>query len=151
MPAEPAIKSERDLEGYVSPDPDEDWRYDNLRKAAKRFKGERAIFAGVTDVFNIVKDYLRGDMGLFTDMIRNPRFIHRLMEIVLNYQISYMKNCREAGADFFFINGDYAVTNGPMISTKMAAEFLMPNLKAIVDCVHKTRTTGGPLTKGGKN
>ena len=136
MPAEAPIKTEKDLEKYVPPDPDEDWRYDNLRKAVKRFKGQRAIFAGATDVFNIVKDYMRGDIGLFTDMIRHPKLIHSLMDIVLKYQLRYMKNCREAGADFFFINGDYAVTNGPMVSVKMAADFLMPNLKAMVAQSH---------------
>jgi len=137
MPVEPAIKSERDFEHYVPPDPDEEWRYDNLRKAVQRFKGERAIFCGVTDVFNVTKDYLRGDMGLFTDMIRNPKLVHRMTEIVLKYQLRYIKNCLEVGADFFFINGDYAVTNGPMVSPKMAAEFLIPNLKSLVDQVHK--------------
>jgi len=137
MPVEPPIKAEKDLEKYVPPDPDEDWRYDNLRKAVQRFKGERAVFAGATDVFNIVKDYLRGDMGMFTDMIRNPKLIHHLMDIVLNYQLKYITNCVEAGADFFFINGDYAVTDKPMISPKAAAEFLMPRLKAMVDHIHK--------------
>jgi len=137
MPVEPPIKAEKDLESYVPPDPDEDWRYDNLRKAVKRFKGERAIFAGATDVFNIVKDYLRGDMGMFTDMIRNPKLIHRLMDMVLNYQLKYITNCLQAGADFIFVNGDYAVTDKPMVSPRAAGEFLMPRLKAMVDHIHK--------------
>lgn len=137
IPSVPVIKTERDLDSYVPPDPNEEWRYDNLRKAVQRFKGEKAIFCGVTDIFNIVKESFRGDVGIFTDMIRNPGLVHRMSEIVLNYQLRYTKNCIEVGADFFYINGDYAVTNGPMVSPKMAAEFLMPYLKSIVEHVHE--------------
>ena len=136
IPFDFAIKSPADLEKYVPPDPDLDFRYDQLRRTVKRFKGERAIFCGVTDPFDIVKDNLRGDIALFTDMIRNPDLVHRLAKIILDYQLRYVKNCHELGADFFFINGDYAVTTGPMVSPKMAGEFLMPYLKAIVDRVH---------------
>ena len=137
IPTEPAIKSESDFDSYVMPDPDEDWRYDNLKKAVQRLKGEKAIFCGVTDVFDIVKESFLGDIALFTDLIRNPGLVHRMSQGVLNYHLKYITNCVEAGADFFFINGDYAVTNGPMVSPKMAAEFLMPYLKPIVDHVHK--------------
>lgn len=137
IPAEPVIKSEHDFDNYVMPDPDEEWRYDNLKKAVKRFKGEKAIFCGATDVFDIVKESFLGDIVMFTDMIRNPALVHRISESVLNYQLKYIKNCIEVGADFFFINGDYAVTNGPMVSPKMAAEFLMPNLKSVVNHVHQ--------------
>jgi len=137
IPQEPALKSERDFEKYVMPDPDADWRYDALRKTVQRFKGERAIFCGVTDVFNIVKESFLGDVAIFMDMIRNPNLVKQIGKKVLEYQLKYIKNCREVGTDFFFINGDYAVTNGPMVSPKMAAEFLMPNLKAIVTQIHK--------------
>lgn len=138
IPFEPAIKSERDFEKYMMPDPDEEWRYDNLRKAVKRFKGEKAIFCGVTDVFDIVKESFLGDMGMFTGMIRNPALVKQISQAVLAYQLKYIKNCFKVGTDFFFINGDYAVTNGPMVSPKMAAEFIIPYLKAIVDTVHKS-------------
>ena len=137
IPSESVLKSESDFDKYVMPDPDEEWRYDNLKKTVHRFKGERAIFCGVTDVFDIVKESFLGDITLFTDLIRNPGLVHRISEAVLNYQLRYVKNCTEAGADFFFINGDYAVTNGPMVSPRMAAEFMMPYLKALVDRVHQ--------------
>lgn len=137
IPHDPAIKSERDFDSYVMPDPDEEWRYDNLRKTVARFKGQKAIFCGVTDVFDIVKESFLGDMAMFTGMIRNPALVQRISEGVLDYQLRYIKNCVQVGADFFFINGDYAVTNGPMVSPSMAAEFLIPYLKSLVGRVHE--------------
>ena len=137
IPQEPAIKSEEDFDNYIMPDPDEDWRYDRLEEAVKKFKGEKAIFCGVTDVFDVVKEEFLGDVAMFVGMIRNPSLVKRVSESVLQYQISYIKNCIEVGADVFFINGDYATTHRPMVSPKMAAEFLMPYLKSFADCVHQ--------------
>ncbi len=137
IPFEPAIKPGQGLENHVMPDPDEDWRYDHLRKMAKRFKGEKALLCGVTDVFDVVKESFLGDIPMFTDMIRNPLRVHEMCQAVLDYQLRYVENCREAGADFFFINGDYAVTDGPMVSPKMAADFLMPYLKGLVTRIHE--------------
>ncbi len=51
VPVEPAVKSERDLDNYVPPDPDLPWRYEYLEKVVKRFKGDKAVVVGVTDVF----------------------------------------------------------------------------------------------------
>jgi uroporphyrinogen decarboxylase len=137
IPQEPAIKSEADFDKYALPDPDEDWRYERLKEAVKRFKGEKAIFCGCTDVFDVVKESFLGDVTMFVDMIRNPNFVKRISEKVLEYQLRYIKNCIEVGADFFFINGDYATTHAPMVSPKMAGEFLMPYLKSIADFVHQ--------------
>jgi len=137
IPREPAIKSEEDFDNYTMPDPDEDWRYERLKEAVKRFKGEKAIFCGVTDVFDVAKEEFLGDVAMFMDMIRNPSLVKRVSEAVLQYQLRYIKNCVEVGADVFFINGDYATTHRPMVSPKMAAEFLMPYLKSLADCVHQ--------------
>ena len=137
IPQEPALKAESDFDSYTMPDPDETWRYDRLREAVKRFKGEKAIFCGVTDTFDVVKECFLGDTKMFIDMIRNPDYVKRVSEAVLQYQLKYIKNCIEVGADFFFINGDYATTHAPMVSPKMAGEFLMPYLKSIADFVHQ--------------
>jgi uroporphyrinogen decarboxylase len=136
IPQEPALKSDGDFDKYVMPDPDEDWRYDKLRETVKRFKGERAVLCGVTDVFDVAKEHFLGDVAMFMDMIRNPDLVKRMSEKVLDYQLRYIDNCLEVGADFFFINGDYATTHYPMVSPRMAGEFLMPYLKALVDRVH---------------
>jgi uroporphyrinogen decarboxylase len=135
-PWEPAIKSEKDLELYAAPDPDEQWRYRHLNKAVKRFKGQRAIFAHVTDVFDIAKESLLGDEQYFEAMINNPAIVDRVNEIVLNYNLQYIKNCIKMGADFLLITGDYAMTQGPFVSPKHTARFLTPSLKKMVELAH---------------
>ncbi len=58
IPQEPALKAESDFDNYTMPDPDEDWRYERLKEAVRRFKGEKAIFCGCTDVFDVVNSLL---------------------------------------------------------------------------------------------
>lgn len=131
-----AFKSEKELDGYIPPDPDESWRYERLEEIVKRFKGQRAIICQVNDVFNTVQESLLPHVDYFEAMISNQDLVDRLNEIVQEYNLGYIKNCIETGADAIFISGDYAMTKGPMVSPQHTARFLTPNLKKMVDLVH---------------
>lgn len=135
-PIEPVFKSEKDLEGYKAPDPDEEWRYDYLKQILKRFKGERAIYAHATDVFNIASDFLLGPEPYYEAMIKNPDLIDRVNDIVLKYNLRYLKNCLELGVDCLFITGDFAMTKGPFVSPEHTARFLTSALKKQVELGH---------------
>ncbi len=137
IPIEPAIKSERDLDTYVPPDPDLPWRYDYLQQVVKRFKGERAIVVGVTDAFALGRENFLGDVGYFRAMIKNPDLIDRTNEIILDYQLKYAKNCIDLGADILWINGDWAMTEGPMVSREFTQRFLAPPFQKIVEYAHR--------------
>jgi uroporphyrinogen decarboxylase len=136
VPMEPAVKSDKDLDTYVLPDPDLSWRYEHLRHLVKRFKGERAIIVGVTDIFALGRENFLGDIGYFRAMVKNPTLIDRSNEIILDYQLRYMKNCIEIGADVFWINGDWAMTEKPMVSRHFTERFLAPPLKRLVEYAH---------------
>jgi len=136
VPVEPAVKSERDLDNYVPPDPDLPWRYEYLEKVVKRFKGDRAIVVGVTDVFALGRENILGDMGYFRAMVKNPDIIDRTNEIILDYQLRYIRNCIDLGADILWINGDWAMTEKPMVSREFTIRFLAPPFKRLVEYAH---------------
>jgi uroporphyrinogen decarboxylase len=144
VPMEPAIKSEKDLETYVLPDADEEWRYEHLRRLVERFKGERAIVVGVTDIFALGRENFLGDVNYFRSMVKNPDFIDRANEVLLGYQLRYMKNCADLGVDIFWVNGDWAMTERPMVSRKFTERFLAPPFKKLVDYAH---SRGVPVIK----
>jgi uroporphyrinogen decarboxylase len=151
-PIEPAIKNEKELDDYVPPDPDEEWRYDSLRKWLGRFKGDRAVIAHVTDVFDIARESLLGDVAYYEAMIENPALIDRVNEMVLKYNLRVIKNQIELGADALAITGDFAMTNGPMVSPEHTARFLIPALKEQVELGHSLsvpvfKHTDGDITK----
>ncbi len=144
VPMEPAIKSETDLDTYKLPDPDEEWRYEHLKRLVKRFKGERAIVVGVTDIFALGRENFLGDVGYFRAMVKNPAFIDRANEFLLDYQLRYMRNCIGMGVDVFWVNGDWAMTERPMVSRQFTERFLAPPLKKLVDYAH---SRGVPVIK----
>jgi hypothetical protein len=144
VPMEPAIMSEKDLDNYVLPDPDEEWRYDYLRQMVQRFKGERAIVVGVTDIFALGRENFLGDVGYFRGMVKNPEFIERTNALLLDYQLRYIKNCVEVGADIFWINGDWAMTERPMVSREFTERFLVPPFRRLVEHAH---SLGAPCIK----
>jgi len=135
-PLEAPIKSEKDMATYVPPDPDEQPSlYEPLEKMVKRFKGQRAIVAIVQEPFMIVND-LRGAANHFMDMIRNPELILRLNDIVVEHHLKVIKNCIEVGADIIGIAGDFAITEGPMVSPQHLKKFGIPPLATLVQFVH---------------
>jgi uroporphyrinogen decarboxylase len=140
VPMEPAIKSQQDLDNYTPPDPDMPERYAHLKKVVSRFKGERAIVVGVTDIFALGRENFMGDMGYFRAMVKNPEIIEQANEIILDYQLKYIKNCIELGADLLWINGDWAMTDKPMVSREHTSRFLAPPLKKLVDFAHDQGT-----------
>jgi len=131
-----AIKSEKDLDTYVPPDPDDSWRYAELRRLVKRFKGQRAIIAHCSDIFDIGKESFLGDVAYFKAMIKNPDLIDRVNEIITNYELRFFQNCFDLGADAVLVSGDWAMTKGPMVSHELTKRFIAPPLKRIVELCH---------------
>jgi len=144
IPVEPAVKSEQELERYLPPDPDAEWRYEWLKQLVKRFKGERAIIVGATDIFALGRENFLGDVGYFRGMVKNPDYIDQANEVILDYQLRYIKNCVDVGVDAVWVNGDWAMTAGPMVSQAFTRRFLAPPLKRIVDYCH---SRGVPVIK----
>jgi len=133
---EPVIKSESDLDNYVPPDPDLPFRYTAIEEGVKRFKGKRAVIAVVLDPFRILAMYLRGEVELFKDMIRNPDMVERMSEIARDYALRYVKNCIDIGVDIIWNGGDWAITQSPFVSREFTKRFLIPGLKRVVDYCH---------------
>jgi uroporphyrinogen-III decarboxylase len=102
----------------------------------KRFKGQRAVLATVADIFAIGRENFLGDVGYFRGMVKDPDLIFQANDILLNYQLRYMRNCAEVGADIFWINGDWAMTEKPMVSREFTEKYLAPPLKKLVECAH---------------
>jgi uroporphyrinogen decarboxylase len=132
----PAIQSEAELNSYVPPDPNLPEQYEYARKLIKRFKGQKAILATIADVWALCREYFLGEMQFFRALITKPDLVTRANEILLDFQLSYMKNAIDLGADFFFIGGDWAMTKGPMASREHLIKFAAEPLKKMVDYAH---------------
>ena len=136
-PLEGPIKSEKDLDGYQIPDPDAEYRYESVREAVKRFKGERAVVFLGHEAFEYSWYLLGGMDELFINYIKNPEFVKRLSEVAWSYQSRLLENMTQVGVDILLTGDDYAGKTGPMMSPRHFREFVLPYLQEAVDIAHQ--------------
>ena len=92
--------------------------------------------SGVLDTFAIGKENLLGEVEYFRAMIKTPDLIDRVNEILLDYQLRYVRNCIELGAHIIWINGNWAMTEKPMVSREFTERFLAPPLRKPIEYAH---------------
>jgi uroporphyrinogen decarboxylase len=126
------IQSGEDLDSYTPPRPDTDYRFDTLREAVKRFKGDKAIIFLGHDAFEF-SHYLRGLDNLLMDYMTNPEFVRRLARMVMEYKRPVQEQAAEEGADILLTGDDYAHRCAPIMSPKHFREFVLPYLQEAVD------------------
>jgi len=137
------IQNEQDLESYVPPEPYTDYRFDTLKDAVKRFKGEKAIIFLGHDAFEF-SHYLRGLENLLTDYILNPDFAKRLASVVVDYKRPVLERAADEGADILLTGDDYAYRQAPIMSPEHFREFVLPYFQEAVDVA---REKGVPFMK----
>lgn len=137
------IKTETDLDKYIPPDPDADYRLDHLKSVVKRFKGEKAIIFLTHDAFEF-SHYLRGMDNLLIDYIENPNLVHRLAEIVIGYKKRIAERAIDEGADIILTGDDYAYKTAPIMSPEAFKEFVLPYLQEMVNLA---KSKGVPFIK----
>ena len=131
-PVEPAIRSEKDVDTWKLPDPDDPARFGMILDMVNRYKGQRAIIASFADPFNVANE-VRGAANHYMDFVRNPDLVDRLSGLVKDYYLRYMRNCVEIGVDAIKVTGDYATTKWPMLSREHFVRHVIPVLKELVD------------------
>lgn len=129
-PVEGPIKSEKDLDTWILPDPDDPMRYKQLSDIVDRYKGQKAVIVAFQDPFDIAST-MRGAENYYKDFILNPSLVDRLGELLKGYYLRYIDNCMAMGADIIFITGDYATTKWPMLSNRCFSRHVIPILKAL--------------------
>ena len=137
------IKTESDLDKYIPPDPDADYRIDLLKQAIKRFKGEKAIIFLTHDAFEF-SHYLRGMSNLLMDYLENPDLVKRLARIVIDYKKRVAERAIDEGADVILTGDDYAYRTAPLMSPMLFKEFVLPYLQEMVDLA---KSKGVPFIK----
>jgi len=136
IPLAAAVKSEKDLERYEIPNPDDEDRFEQIQRWAKQYKGERAIVVLVYDLNWLAANIMGFDDRLIA-FYTNPELVLLVNQIVLEYRLRYIKNAIEAGADVILIAGDWAYKNGPMFSQEHYNKFVLPPFKRTVQEIKK--------------
>jgi uroporphyrinogen decarboxylase len=142
-PIKGPIQTEDDLKNYVPPDPHVPRRLAQLPDLVRRFKGKKAIIVHHRAAF-MWAGYVNGLENLLANFLLAPKFVHRLMDKVLEVNIQLARRAIRGGADAVMLGDDYASSSGPMVSPALFKEFILPRLKKMVDAIHEV---GGKVIK----
>ncbi len=132
---EPPLRSPADLIGYQRPQAGSQEAF-MVRMAKERFQGERAGFFLLRGVF--ARSWrLRGMQKLLMDMLVRPGFVHRLAQMVTDYNLELCQAAAEARADALIVEDDIAGNHGPLMSPRHVREFVMPYNQQVLDFAHR--------------
>jgi uroporphyrinogen decarboxylase len=130
------IKSMENLEKWNPPDPDDPFRYENIRATVDRFGGERAIILQMRDVWSGPRDYM-GYARLFMDLIDRPALVEGVVKKCVKHYIRVIERAADLGVNIIFTGDDIADNRGPMFSPKIWERLFMPHYRRLVDAIHQ--------------
>ncbi|MGQ9730925.1 MAG: uroporphyrinogen decarboxylase family protein [Candidatus Zipacnadales bacterium] len=135
-PVEPALKCYEDLKTWSPPDPADPTVYGHLPELVAKYKGQKAIvFMGRDGYFNPA--HVRGVENFLMDMILNPKFVHELIDICLEYDMEVVRRAVKLGVDVIVLGDDYADKNTSFMSPQHFREFILPALKKAIRNAHE--------------
>lgn len=137
-----AHASTSDLEHYPWPNADDDRRFTGVAEEAERLYTETpyALVAGGVDlgIFELAQN-LRGMQRFFIDLVEQPDFARRLVEMVAQVQIRLTARFMDLVGpyvDMVETSDDYGTQLGLLISPRTYREIIKPSHCALLHAIH---------------
>ncbi|MGC9348679.1 MAG: uroporphyrinogen decarboxylase family protein, partial [Anaerolineae bacterium] len=127
------VDTTTDLDRYSPPLDHAKLRYDedHVRQVRERYPDHCLIFG--THIGPFTAGYMAmGFERFFTRLFDDPEFAHRLLDARTAWCIAMYKEALRLGADVLVLGDDAGHSRGPMISTSMWRDFVLPYHRRIV-------------------
>ena len=129
---EGTLKTDEDLENFVTPNPDDSRIYEPIEQIVKLVGGELAIGGVVEGPFT--RSWMPMGIQTFIKMLyTNRSVIQRFIEKVTDFLIEMGKNQIDLGVDAIWIPDDMGYVHGLLMSPKLFRDFIIPPLKKMID------------------
>jgi uroporphyrinogen decarboxylase len=130
------------LEGFKAPDPLEQINWDELKKALDEDVNAGLPAIGFPESYSQVGffdrlQFLRSMEQLLIDMIAGEQRLDRLIEIVLDYNMRYVKKYLELQPDIMWFHGDIGSQNGLIFSPELFRKYLKPGYMEMFQACRK--------------
>ena len=129
------IQTLADLEAWQPPDPHAPHRIQAMVERIQRFKGKRAIFVPLRDVWSNPRD-LMGYENLLIKCALEPDLVGQLVEKCIDHSIAMLSIAAELGGEIVMSGDDIADNNRTLISPKMWDAIFMPHFRRWVAAIH---------------
>jgi hypothetical protein len=111
----------------------DDGMFDSTRYVTEKAGDEMFIMAKVPD---LIPSY-RSWYSKFMEMLYiDPELSHRLCDLYEKYALAVVKKYIEIGVDCVMIASDWASATGPIYSTPILKEYLIPAVQAVCELCH---------------
>jgi len=98
--------------------------------------GERFVFYRGMSVFEPV--HFGGSMeDFFIKVALEPDLVRRCFDVMIDYHIAVSEEVARRGVDAIMPGGDFADSNGPMISPQAVREIFLPGMKRLAEHIHR--------------
>ena len=128
----------RQIHDYRWPDPR--WMdVAQIKAEAMKYKGRYAILGGEWSPFWHDAIDLMGMENLYLKMYSQPDLVDALLKHIVDYYLAVSQRILDAASDvidIFFIGNDFGGKNGPLIGPNMFAQFILPQLRRLIDLGH---------------
>jgi len=129
------IRDWADLEKWEPPDPYALHRFELMKQQIERFKGNKAIFVQIRDVFSNPRD-LMGYEKMLINCIQNPDLVNALLEKCVDHSIKLVQISAELGAEIVITGDDIADNKSTLISPKMFETLFIPHFRRLIQAIH---------------
>jgi len=126
------LADDETIDSYQPPDPNRPELYVEAQRVIKEYKDEYWIVGvTVTTVFETAWA-LRGYERTLMDLVVNPDFVEKLLDIPFNYHLAAAKKLVEMGVDMIWIGDDMGTQERMLISPDTWRRFFRPRMATFI-------------------
>ncbi|MHA1732792.1 MAG: uroporphyrinogen decarboxylase family protein [Promethearchaeota archaeon] len=132
------LRSPAEYDKYVELDPDHPVNHVMVANALRAARGKIALafyvyggsfFEALAEIF--------GFKTLFSLLLREPRFVERVVREMVDYAVVTVRNFAERGVRLFYVSNDIGQTGRALISPGMYRRFFFPSFRRFCREVHR--------------
>ena len=130
------IRTEKDLDKIVLPDPHAESFYDPAKRFMEKYHDcDLAIYTGLRPfgMFNII--YSMPMMDFAVALSENIQLINTMMDIFIEWNLVVLEKLQTLGLDFITTYNDMAYKEGPLVSPQVFREVFLPKMKIVADAI----------------
>lgn len=133
LPKQHPIRNPEQLDDFTFPETRSEWRYKVFCDYVEKYGEDFPIFGGIGFTLFERAWVLRGFTALLSDILRNPEFVDRLFDKILEYDIGLAREIVRTGIDVFYVGDDYGAQQGTIISPAQWKRLVKPRLQKLLE------------------
>jgi uroporphyrinogen decarboxylase len=127
---------------FLPPDPLDQFNWAGLRQITEENRQRGLLTKAEPEMFCQIGffdrlSFLRGYENLMMDLIEEPPQLHKLIDLLLEYNLKYIRKWMEIGVDIFWHHGDIGSQKGLMFDPEVFRKYFKPAYRQMFQTCRK--------------